>query len=300
MPTSLADLLPLLASLNRDRGTTVPLCDIADALGLSPWHAQRTFARFVGESPKQYRLRLRVEYAAALLATRDDSILGIALAVGFDSHAGFTRAFRRHFGVPPRVYREHVTLADDVDRHAAVLARVGPCVHLFRARLEAPNEGDDVTYEITQRSLDETPILFIARRVEHRDLADTLGEVLPAVFTYASEAGIAMAGPPLVRYPEWSAAYATIEAGLPIATVPSPAPDRDGIAVGLLPAGEAAVTTHVGPYDGLREAYAALERWIVEHDRTPGGHPWEVYVTDPGEVPDPADWRTEVVWPLQA
>ena len=29
------------------------------------------------------------------------------------------------------------------------------------------------------------------------------------------------------------------------------------------------------------------------------GPPWEVYVTDPGEVPDPAAWRTEVVHPIR-
>jgi len=31
-----------------------------------------------------------------------------------------------------------------------------------------------------------------------------------------------------------------------------------------------------------------------------GGAPWESYVTDPGEHPDPADWRTEVYWPLSS
>ena len=30
-----------------------------------------------------------------------------------------------------------------------------------------------------------------------------------------------------------------------------------------------------------------------------GDAPWESYVTDPGEVPDVKDWRTEVYWPLE-
>ena len=29
-----------------------------------------------------------------------------------------------------------------------------------------------------------------------------------------------------------------------------------------------------------------------------GGAPWEVYISDPGEVPDPAEWITEIVHPL--
>jgi AraC family transcriptional regulator len=28
------------------------------------------------------------------------------------------------------------------------------------------------------------------------------------------------------------------------------------------------------------------------------GAPWESYVTDPGQFPNPEDWRTEVYWPL--
>ena len=30
----------------------------------------------------------------------------------------------------------------------------------------------------------------------------------------------------------------------------------------------------------------------------PGGAPWESYITDPADHPDPKDWRTEIYWPL--
>ena len=38
---------------------------------------------------------------------------------------------------------------------------------------------------------------------------------------------------------------------------------------------------------------------LVTRRRVPGDGPWEVYLADPGRVPDPADWLTEVVWPLE-
>jgi hypothetical protein len=31
---------------------------------------------------------------------------------------------------------------------------------------------------------------------------------------------------------------------------------------------------------------------------TPSGAPWESYLTDPGQHPDPKDWKTEVFWPI--
>ena len=46
------------------------------------------------------------------------------------------------------------------------------------------------------------------------------------------------------------------------------------------------------------ETNAAIERWIEANGLLVGGPPWESYVTDPGTHPEPADWRTEVYWPL--
>ena len=51
-------------------------------------------------------------------------------------------------------------------------------------------------------------------------------------------------------------------------------------------------------YDTLSEAYAALETWISANGLKPVGDAWEVYLTDPGEVPDQADWQTEINWPV--
>lgn len=73
---------------------------------------------------------------------------------------------------------------------------------------------------------------------------------------------------------------------------------EDRGSAGTLPGGEVAATWHAGPYDTLAAAYGALEAWMEEQDRKPAGAPWEVYRTDPGETPDPAAWKTEVLWPI--
>lgn len=62
----------------------VPLSDLADEAGLSPWHFQRTFKRWVGLSPTQVAAFCRVAQAhGPLRAAR--SVLDVTLEVGLSS-----------------------------------------------------------------------------------------------------------------------------------------------------------------------------------------------------------------------
>ncbi len=60
-----------------------------------------------------------------------------------------------------------------------------------------------------------------------------------------------------------------------------------------------AVTIHSGPYDKLQEAYGTLEEWIAANGYQSNGAPWEAYLNDPGDHPNPTDWKTEVCWPIK-
>ncbi len=56
------------------------------------------------------------------------------------------------------------------------------------------------------------------------------------------------------------------------------------------------------PADVLNElkikAYDALSRWIAEQDLETAGPPREIYWTDPQNTFDPADYVTEIAWPV--
>jgi AraC family transcriptional regulator len=81
------------------------LARLARQSGCSPFHFHRRFVSVVGETPMRHVSRLRLERAAYLLAITDEPVLAVALQVGYEAHETFTRAFRRHFGVPPTDYR---------------------------------------------------------------------------------------------------------------------------------------------------------------------------------------------------
>ena len=78
---------------------------MANAAGLSRAHFSREFRSAFGESPHAYLLTRRLERAAALLRTTDNSVTEICLSVGLQSVGSFTTSFKRMFGVSPTAYR---------------------------------------------------------------------------------------------------------------------------------------------------------------------------------------------------
>jgi AraC family transcriptional regulator len=49
-----------------------------------------------------------LEYALYDLS-QGDKIINVAMEYGFETHAGFTKAFKKYFGYPPSLYRLHIT-----------------------------------------------------------------------------------------------------------------------------------------------------------------------------------------------
>ncbi len=78
---------------------------MARAAGLSRAHFSREFRRAFGESPHAYLLTRRLERAAALLRTTDNSVAEVCLAVGLQGIGSFTTSFKRAYGVTPTAYR---------------------------------------------------------------------------------------------------------------------------------------------------------------------------------------------------
>lgn len=156
-----------------------------------------------------------------------------------------------------------------------------------------------MSYSIAKKELTSQPVLIVRRRVKRSEIAATIAECLPQVFQYAQQRGIALAGPPLTRYVQSGPGLLTIETGMPVASPAELDPTATaGVIAETLPGGPAAVTTHFGPYENLADAYAAIEEWMDQQGFASAGAPWEVYVTDPADYPNPADWKTEIFWPV--
>lgn len=103
--TTLQEITLLLIGVQSNPERDVSLASLAAEHGYSPSHFHRIFTEVVGETPKAHVERVRLERAAYRLAVTGESILDIALSVGFRSHETFARAFSRRFNKTPGDWR---------------------------------------------------------------------------------------------------------------------------------------------------------------------------------------------------
>ncbi|WP_040717056.1 helix-turn-helix transcriptional regulator [Paenibacillus daejeonensis] len=75
-------------------------------IGVSRGHFTKRFTASYGLPPVQYLQQLRLVRAQHLLAHTDSKLAEIAHSVGYPDLFSFSKAFKKHHGLPPGVYRK--------------------------------------------------------------------------------------------------------------------------------------------------------------------------------------------------
>ncbi len=93
-----------LALIHREPHGDWSVRRLADKVGQTRSTFARRFALLVGETPMAYLTRWRICLAAKIIR-EGVSVEQAAYASGYDSAAAFSRAFKRQYGVPPKLFR---------------------------------------------------------------------------------------------------------------------------------------------------------------------------------------------------
>jgi effector-binding domain-containing protein len=152
-------------------------------------------------------------------------------------------------------------------------------------------------YTVDVREVATQPIVSIRGRTSMAGLAAFAGEAYGELFGALGRQGVLPAGPPFIVHhdPEFKEEDIDLEVGVPVA---QPVEATGRIAGGSMPGGSVAFTLHLGPYEGLGEAYRAVWTWAEEHRREFAGPPREIYLVGVGQA-EPEAYRTEVQFPLR-
>ena len=218
----------------------LPLATLARVAGLSPHHFHRKFRHRFGEAPAAYVRRLRLERAAWRILLLTDPILTIALDCGFRDHETFSRAFRRRYGTSPRSYR--------AAGRAPARAR--------RDRADDCEKGGYSLSPVKIRTSAAQTIAFIRHVGPYEEVDPQLWAALDdwarkrRLPAERALLGIGHDAPGITARDQLR-----FDAAM---TVPPGTSGSGGIMVADLPAYRCAVTTHVGSYKTLPEAYPLI------------------------------------------
>lgn len=79
---------------------------LGEGVGLSRSSFNERFVHFIGQPPMQYLTHWRMQVASSLLLDTNAKLLDVAINVGYESEAAFSRAFKRIAGLSPGAWRK--------------------------------------------------------------------------------------------------------------------------------------------------------------------------------------------------
>ncbi|MBF6357949.1 MerR family transcriptional regulator [Nocardia higoensis] len=193
----------------------------------------------------------------------------------------------------PDIAARDATLRAHLVRMEEQLQRTRNVVASLRALL-TPASPPGIEY----RALPSTRVLAVREVVAKPDIDRWCAAAYPRLYAAIAAAGSAPAGPAGATYP---LDYFTDDVGEVLAYVPVPPGDAipaAGLELAVLPAHRVAIALHRGSFDDVDRTYGALGTHVAEHDRALPEPVREIYLAGPGDTADPADYRTEICWPV--
>ena len=79
---------------------------LSEEAGLSRSSLHERFVHFIGQPPMHYLAQWRMQVASGLLRDTSAKLVAVALDVGYESEAAFSRAFKRAAGMSPGAWRK--------------------------------------------------------------------------------------------------------------------------------------------------------------------------------------------------
>ena len=275
-------ILKVLVHIQRHLDEPLSLEELAGVAHFSPFHFHRVFKAVVGESVMQHVRRLRLECAVQQLVFTDQAVTAIALDAGYETHEGFTRAFKAMFGRSPSSLRTEARNVIHADAPSSVHYRPDAELTDFE-----PARRQEVCSEIRIETVEPMRVAF----VRHLGPYEQCGQAWAKLAAWAGPrglltpqtvcVGLAYDDPDIT--PEDKVRY---DACLGVAD------DVEGageVGIQRIDGGPCAMLTHRGSYETLPESIEKLYSWLSRSGREPGPQPLLLFYRNFVERPQPED-----------
>ncbi|MBT3424751.1 MAG: AraC family transcriptional regulator [Bacteroidetes bacterium] len=256
---------------------------LASISNFSSFHFQRIMKAYLKESLGSYITRARLDRAASTLITSSKAISDIALNCGYESHASFSKAFKKRFTCSPLKFREE-----------------SGAVKMETTYVQLNTQNTMMKLKCKIKNVKPQKVIYVTTIGPYN--GDGIGQAWEKVCLFAQKnklfgfntqfIGISHDDPGItetekLRYdacvsirkdakPEGEVGYKEIEGG------------------------KYAIFRHNGPYENFEKSYAyIIQEWLPESGEQLRELPClEKYLNQPDEV-KPEDLKTDIYIPLQ-
>jgi AraC family transcriptional regulator len=254
---------------------TLSLEDLSKVAKVSTYHFHRLFTGYMGISLGQFIKRRRIERSMSQLAYTKNKTIQVALSSGYDSHAGFTKAFGKEMGMTPTEFRNQMQ-----HKKGEIM------MHLKNAKVEFVG--------FVERP--DCPVFYIRRMgsyyVSPSEAWKKLKSILvniDAVYTPGEYMGISHDNPHDADIEEEALRFDACIAQEKRLLAHKASILQQGAEEGILSGGRYAVFRHRGPFEHLGESFHYIYgSWIYTEDQKLRDAPPFVrmpYVFDPSRTP---------------
>ncbi|WP_299521366.1 GyrI-like domain-containing protein [Winogradskyella sp.] len=180
-------------------------------------------------------------------------------------------------------------------------SQIGPHYERSLEKLDSILIADMERYNIDINGITEYGggfYLYKTTNANSTNISAKMGENFGAIMEFMGQNGLKQSGMPLTVYNEM-AETVIMSNGIPVKERVE-IPDGSDVSLGFTPKIKVLKTTLTGNYTNLPKAWEATMKHIEEQGLEQSElKPFEIYTTDPGLYPNPADWKTEIYIPLK-
>ena len=148
--------------------------------------------------------------------------------------------------------------------------------------------------KIVQTTAHQAAVIHLT--IPRSEMMTKFGPAVQELMATLAEQGVKPVGAVFAHHLRMPPDMFDFELGVEIA---APVKSAGRVKPGVLPATKVARTVYHGPYQGLPGAWGEFVDWMKTNGHEQAEDLWEVYQVGPQSSPDPANWRTEIYWPLE-
>lgn len=179
---------------------------------------------------------------------------------------------------------------------------IGPNYERSLEKLDSITQKDMKRFEVTINGITEYGggyYLYKTTNANSQNISTKMGENFGAIMMFMGKNGIKQSGMPLTVYNDMSSADVIMSNGIPVKEKIT-LPEGSDVSINFIPNIKVLKTTLKGNYTNLSKAWEETMAYLVKNNLEQSEEkPFEIYTTDPGNYPNPADWVTEIYIPIK-